>query len=609
MIGTAGISDTTDLIGEISITGATDLNGMAVNYDTAGLNGMHVNSDTADLIGMDVNSDTTDLIGEISITGATDLNGMAVNSDTAGLIGTTVNSDTAGLIGETNITGTVGVTTMTANFDIRDFSIPQSLGLFSEGKFVITPTLSGSFITPRAFNDVCLYIEETISHGMEVMSYFPRGFENTGNACYRNAVIQSLFSVSPLVHLISKLSINAECLSKSMYTWRELLTFADILSSKPLNSNTKKPSTSNKWIFNTPHLEGTINPDIYFASTFLEFQEKMSVFHSKTPPLDVSVVGYASQGDIHRPSQEDAMEFMTFLLERLNDEIINEMTETSQKDIDNKSTTNHPREESLSCVNQTKVDMARQPNNVSSPIIRLCYGSLRSTVTYNTSIDTTSPLSDHSITFQQISSINLNIAGDSCPMVYTKLPPLKLEDAIQLYFDPTTLDGGNIKSIQFEQLPQMLVLQLDRFYFDTNLMLPSKIEREVIYPLTLYLPDNLLSPTLMAGDTKKSKRFYSLESIICHHGVSATSGHYTALCKHSNPLTATATLPTKPTFLEALASIPGKVGNTNKSKSNTPNLHNNMWGRMFDDNKVNYINHDDATKATKSAYILLYSII
>ena len=539
------------------------------------------------------------------------------------------------------------------------------------------------------------------------MSYFPRGFTNTGNACYRNAVLQSLLASPPLIRLLSALSDNAEHMPDSMDVWREVLTLTGELSKEPPPQVKKTPpvasSTSSGQAGKVPDQKatakpqaaksqgaatkgsngatvgggrsqsgassgggsGAINvlggdtliPDVYFVKTFVDFRTKMSLLRGEALPPDApldnpktTVVGPGSGlSSVVRPRipQEDAMEFMTYLLERLNEEIHGEDEESENaaaaKEADNAGW------ESVSTI-KTKIkvknvvdDASRLKSakgNAATTVTRLFYGTLRSVVCYPANKSSANK-KINSATFQPFSNLNLNITESmeltgpyslqnfkraapittsgnkgsmhslstlNKPSQHCLLPPLTLGRALEGYFQSTPLDEGAYKTIQFEHLPQVLVLQLDRFYYDYNRNVPNKIDRDIRYPMTLELPNNMLSAELIDRLQEEASKepghhnniimnsevtvSYSLVAVVRHHGASATSGHYTALCRDNklNPSSASV----------GASAAAGSTG------TGTTAAGSSKWGWEYDDAKVTAITVDDALQATQTAYILLY---
>ena len=537
------------------------------------------------------------------------------------------------------------------------------------------------------------------------MSYFPRGFVNTGNACYRNAVLQSLLASPPLIRLLSALSDNAGRMPESMMVWREVLKLSSELADEPLPQLYKKKSssvassTSSGQAGKAPDQKasvksqgaatkspssstvgggksssgasssggsGAVNvsggdsltPDDYFVKTFFAFRKKMAEFRGEAalpdPPSDNATAR-------PRIPQEDAMEFMTYFLESLNEEITG-VDEESMKAAAAKEADNAGWESVSTTKTKTKVknvvDDASRVNsakgNAATTVTRLFYGTLRSVVCYPAN-KSSANTKINSATFQPFSNLNLNITEpmesngpyslqnfkrasttsasvstsapvstlSNEPVLQCSLPPLTLGCALEGYFQSTPLDEGAYKTIQFEHLPQVLVLQLDRFYYDYNSNVPGKTDRDIRYPMSLELPDKMLSAELIdriqqeaQGESGHTNNIntnsavhvsYSLVAVVRHHGATATSGHYTALCRDNKRTTASAPS-TSSTTAGSLSSSLSRAAEaaTGSTGIASAAVGGGKWGWEYDDAKVTAISADDALQATQTAYILLY---
>jgi len=376
-----------------------------------------------------------------------------------------------------------------------------------------------------------------------------------------------------------------------------------------------------------------------------------------------SVVGSGSSS-VARPRipQEDAMEFMTYLLESLNEEITG-VDQDAEKAAVAKEADNTGWESVATTKTKIKVktvvDDASRVNsakgNAATTVTRLFYGTLRSVVCYPAN-KSSANTKINSATFQPFSNLNLNITEpmetsgpfslqnfkqvttdplvsstplsglSNEPVLQCPLPPLTIGCALEYYFQTTPLDEGAYKTIQFEHLPQVLVLQLDRFYYDYDRNVPGKTDRDIRYPMTLDLPKNMLSPELTDrlqeeaskepgyDKNKKPARAvlvsYSLVAVVRHHGATATSGHYSALCRDNKRTMASAPVGSSvPGSLsaslsraaEAVTSATGTGTGTGTSATGA-----SKWGWEYDDAKVTAISADDALHARQTAYILLY---
>lgn len=116
------------------------------------------------------------------------------------------------------------------------------------------------------------------------------------------------------------------------------------------------------------------------------------------------------------------------------------------------------------------------------------------------------------------------------------------------------------KQLRLEVLPPVLVLQLSRFSYDYNKMIPvkvvsvidnkmipvanspSQIMQEVTYPMELVLPERYMAPDLIDQLHAQKRRgedgaVYQLSSVVLHHGEKTQNGHYSTYAREVRPAT------------------------------------------------------------------------
>ncbi|KAJ2812563.1 hypothetical protein GGI24_006655, partial [Coemansia furcata] len=108
-----------------------------------------------------------------------------------------------------------------------------------------------------------------------------------------------------------------------------------------------------------------------------------------------------------------------------------------------------------------------------------------------------------------------------------------IEDAFDEFIAPETIDGYmNVlgekvtatKQILLERVPPVLVLHLKRFVYTTSEGV-QKVHKFIEYPATLTLSPKWFAKTADAARHRNSK--YKLSGVIYHHGSQASGGHYT----------------------------------------------------------------------------------
>ena len=94
-----------------------------------------------------------------------------------------------------------------------------------------------------------------------------------------------------------------------------------------------------------------------------------------------------------------------------------------------------------------------------------------------------------------------------------------------------------VRLVMFSKLPQRLVLQLSRFSYNPLRKCAQKNSTPIALPLTLDLSPYLMETKLQTEKTSTSgtKSLYSLYAVCIHTGAQSTSfGHYLAYCRASN---------------------------------------------------------------------------
>uniref|UniRef100_A0A2P2JCX4 ubiquitinyl hydrolase 1 n=1 Tax=Rhizophora mucronata TaxID=61149 RepID=A0A2P2JCX4_RHIMU len=122
----------------------------------------------------------------------------------------------------------------------------------------------------------------------------PRGLINSGNLCFLNATLQALLSCSPFVQLLQELRVR----KIPKVGFPTLAAFAAFIIDFDLPSNSSlKKDTS------------TVEAGRPFSPAMFE-----GVLKNFTPDVPSSLSG--------RPRQEDAQEFLSFIMDRMHDELL-----------------------------------------------------------------------------------------------------------------------------------------------------------------------------------------------------------------------------------------------------------------------------------------------
>jgi ubiquitin carboxyl-terminal hydrolase 10 len=236
--------------------------------------------------------------------------------------------------------------------------------------------------------------------------------------------------------------------------------------------------------------------------------------------------------DMRRGHQQDAQEFLGFLLEELHEECAAAMRRGTSVSSGRSTPVNSTSNVSDIADNDTewsevgrkqKPSVVRSSGAISteSPVTNIFGGKLRS---------------------------ELKIAGNKISVTLEPYQPLQLDigspqvnniiDALKGITAPESMQGdfrsvrGKVdrasKQVFIETLPPVLILHLKRFHYDSSTKSTEKIWKKVGYPLELEMPKEVFTQqvrTRMAAHGGFPK--YRLTGVIYHHGKNANGGHYT----------------------------------------------------------------------------------
>ena len=156
-----------------------------------------------------------------------------------------------------------------------------------------------------------------------------------------------------------------------------------------------------------------------------------------------------------------------------------------------------------------------------SPVTKIFGGKLRSELRV--------PGMKNSVTLEPYQALQLDIGAPHLSNIIDALRALTKPETLHGAFDsPRGLGSTATKQVTIETLPQVLILHLKRFQYDSSGGI-QKIWRKVGYPIDLEIPKEVfpqhLRGSLVAhGGLPK----YHLTSVLYHHGKNAGTGHYTA---------------------------------------------------------------------------------
>lgn len=327
---------------------------------------------------------------------------------------------------------------------------------------------------------------------MHVKDLQPRGLINSGNLCFLSATVQALLACSPFVQLLQELRTRA--IPKVGYP--TLKAFAEFVTQfdMPSGVNLKKKDTDS----------------FEFGRAFcpVMFEDVLKNF---TPDVPNSISG--------RPRQEDAQEFLSFVMDQMHDELLKLEGQSSSLNGSKSFLVSSVEDDEWETVGpKNKSAVTRTQSFIPSELNGIFGGQLQSLVITK---------GNRSATNQPYRLIHLDIHPDA---VHT------IEDALHLFSAPETLEGYRAsvsgkagtakKSIKIKTLPKVMILHLMRFGYGSQGS--TKLLKPVHFPLELVLGRDLLVSPSTEG------RKYELVATITHHGREPSKGHYTADAQYPN---------------------------------------------------------------------------
>ena len=260
----------------------------------------------------------------------------------------------------------------------------------------------------------------------------------------------------------------------------------------------------------------------------------MRVSLRSPPPLACPYTNLYQRGH-----QQDAEEFLGFLLEGLHDECAQVMRASTSNTTSAMATptngpaspvsdtaslagSSSPKENGwLEVGPKQKAAITRSSGTIttSSPLSKIFGGNLRSELRV--------PGLKDSVTLEPYQPLQLDIGAANVNNIVDALKGLTRSET--LHGDFKSPKGPNVtavKQVFIETLPPVLILHLKRFQYD-NTGGTQKIWKKVGYPLELEIPKEVFPRQKRSVYAHGGLPKYRLIAVVYHHGKNASGGHYT----------------------------------------------------------------------------------
>lgn len=239
--------------------------------------------------------------------------------------------------------------------------------------------------------------------------------------------------------------------------------------------------------------------------------------------------------DMHRGHQQDAQEFLGFLLEELHEECahamksgssVNSITSGTSTPVGSTSNTSEIASADdgwMEVGHKQKPAITRSSGTIltESPVTKIFGGKLRSELKVAGS--------KNSVTLEPYQPLQLDIGAPHVNNIVDALKGLTRSENMHGEFQsPRGQQSTATKQVFIETLPPILILHLKRFHYDSTTKRTEKIWKKVGYPLELAIPKEVFpiqtrNKIIAHGGLPR----YRLTGVIYHHGKTANLGHYT----------------------------------------------------------------------------------
>lgn len=355
----------------------------------------------------------------------------------------------------------------------------------------------------------------------KAVSLQPRGLTNRSNYCYINATLQALIACPPFYNLMKSMPVSPPSKSGKSHTpiIDSMVQFVNEFIPMPLNARLGKREKAQarkegEGVGSAGAAASEISTGPAFEPSYI--YKMLNVIRNDT--------AFQVEG-----RQEDAEEFLSCLLNGLNDEMLElvKLAEPPGNNLTNgdlAANGNAYQDSEMDCDQNTEwKEVVNKSNRITrraefgrTPLSAIFRGHLRSRVTRagNESTDNVQPFFTLPLDIEKAQSVK-----EALDILVGKDPVLGVTCS------KTNQEVEAWQQVSLDELPLVLLLHLK--CFDYKLHTCSKIVKTVEFPIDLKVEQKLLSNKSKNKNSTVSKdRQYKLFAVVYHDGKEATKGHY-----------------------------------------------------------------------------------
>ncbi|CAI6336908.1 unnamed protein product [Periconia digitata] len=364
---------------------------------------------------------------------------------------------------------------------------------------VLSPTNAPPPPTSNSLGDVLASF--SVDSDKKLSFLEPRGLVNTGNLCYMNSILQMLVFCVPFYDFLDQVA------KRAVHSFKSETPLVDAMIMFMRDFKVIDSASSAEKL------------RLRLKDTELEqYGEPL------TPEYVYDVIKRLPRFDnMKRGQQEDAEEFLGFLLAGLHDECA-QVIKSSRSTGATENVPSPKSERSGSIEGEWLEVGPKQKSAITqssgaiefeSPLTKMFGGKIRS--------EYRKPGEKPSVTLEPYQPLQLDIGSPDINSIADALKGLTRLETL----DSATRGGrASTKQMFIETLPPVLILHLKRFHYDANG--PQKIWKKIGYPLELEIPKEVFAPHMRGLVTARGGLpRYRLTGVVYHHGKNASGGHYT----------------------------------------------------------------------------------